>query len=203
MNKKALNKEKIQQAAFRCVARHGFEKTTLEDIAKEVGLNKATLYYYYKNKEDILLDISTAATRQSLESLKSGALAAAGGITAKLRYFLLERALYYLRMVQQMHISAEHLGQVEQRFRSLVSDVHEAELVFLGELLDRAAAEGEIRATDSRMLAQQLIALSEAAKQQAKAEHPGWRLSGAGALEALVAARIDFMLGLIVSALRP
>ena len=33
----------------------GYEKATLEDIANEVGINRATLYYYVGTKEELLV----------------------------------------------------------------------------------------------------------------------------------------------------
>jgi len=39
----------------------GFERTSLTDIAAELEVTKASLYYYVKNKEDILFSISKIA----------------------------------------------------------------------------------------------------------------------------------------------
>lgn len=46
-------REKLLVAAETVFERHGFEKTTLEDLGREAGLNKTSLYYYYPNKEEI------------------------------------------------------------------------------------------------------------------------------------------------------
>ncbi|HWI43224.1 MAG TPA: mycofactocin system transcriptional regulator [Nocardioides sp.] len=43
----------IEQAAFRLFARDGFDPTTLEDIAEEVGVARRTLTRYYRSKNDI------------------------------------------------------------------------------------------------------------------------------------------------------
>lgn len=43
----------IEQAAFRLFAEHGFEATTLDDIAEEVGVGRRTLARYYPSKNDI------------------------------------------------------------------------------------------------------------------------------------------------------
>ena len=50
-------KREIIKAASQCFAHYGYDKTTLEDIGKLVGLNKASLYYYYKNKDSIFSDV--------------------------------------------------------------------------------------------------------------------------------------------------
>lgn len=43
----------IEQAAFALFEKHGFEGTTLEAIAREVGVGKRTIFRYYPSKNDI------------------------------------------------------------------------------------------------------------------------------------------------------
>jgi AcrR family transcriptional regulator len=200
MTKKAQTKEKIRQAAHQCVARFGFEKTTLDDIAKEVGLNKASLYYYYKNKEDIFLEITTDATRQFLETLKTSTLAVNGGIEAQVRHFLVERSAYYLKMAADIHISEETLRQVEHLFYEQIRDVEVQERAFLASLLDAAITAGHLRPTDAERLAQTLIHLSESVKKAVKEAQPDLRQTES-VLEK-VAENVDFMLGIIFGGLR-
>src|SRR5213596_2250477 len=49
----ATSHAEIEQTAFRLFARHGFEATTLDAIADEVGVSRRTLFRYYASKNDI------------------------------------------------------------------------------------------------------------------------------------------------------
>lgn len=49
----ATTHAEIEQAAFRLFARHGFDATTLDAIATEVGVGRRTLFRYYSSKNDI------------------------------------------------------------------------------------------------------------------------------------------------------
>jgi AcrR family transcriptional regulator len=60
-------KEDILNGARELFERFGFKKTTMEDIARQVGKSKSALYYYYKTKEEIfeaviLRDIEASQT---------------------------------------------------------------------------------------------------------------------------------------------
>ena len=46
-------REEILNGARELFQRFGFKKTTMEDIARQIGKSKSALYYYYKTKEDI------------------------------------------------------------------------------------------------------------------------------------------------------
>ena len=50
-------KEYILNIAQNIFARFGIKKTTMEEIAKMARMGKATLYYYFKSKEDIFAEV--------------------------------------------------------------------------------------------------------------------------------------------------
>ena len=52
--KAAKKKEDILRSASSVISRQGFHKTTMEDIAAELLMTKGSLYYYFKNKEELL-----------------------------------------------------------------------------------------------------------------------------------------------------
>lgn len=45
--------DQIADAALRRFARYGYRRSSMDDIAKEAGLAKATLYLHFKSKDDI------------------------------------------------------------------------------------------------------------------------------------------------------
>jgi AcrR family transcriptional regulator len=49
--------EGILSAAKRVFSRKGYEATTVEDIALEAGFGKASLYFYFKRKEEVFLSL--------------------------------------------------------------------------------------------------------------------------------------------------
>ena len=53
-----LTKEKIFSVTEEIIMRKGVQKTTLSDIAKQLGVTHAAFYKHYKNKEDLLQQLA-------------------------------------------------------------------------------------------------------------------------------------------------
>lgn len=54
---KIESKETIRKAALDIIAYEGIDKLTMSSLAKDSGITKATLYYWYESKEAIIEDI--------------------------------------------------------------------------------------------------------------------------------------------------
>jgi AcrR family transcriptional regulator len=48
-------RERILDVAQELFTHHGYDKTSLRDIAERLGITKAALYYYFERKEDMLI----------------------------------------------------------------------------------------------------------------------------------------------------
>ena len=60
-------REQIILTASRLFRRKGYHATTLDDIGRAVKKNKAGLYYYFQNKNEILYEIAFSSMKQLLE----------------------------------------------------------------------------------------------------------------------------------------
>jgi AcrR family transcriptional regulator len=49
------SRERLLEAAYACVARYGLAKTTMEDVGREAGLSRATVYRYFPQGKDQLV----------------------------------------------------------------------------------------------------------------------------------------------------
>ena len=52
--KKRKTRAAIMQAAVKLFSEKGFEKTSIEELAREAGIGKGTVYSYFQTKSDIL-----------------------------------------------------------------------------------------------------------------------------------------------------
>src|SRR5271167_2789888 len=54
---------RILAAAERCIDRHGIRKTTMDDIASEVRLSRPSVYRYFADRDDLLIELITRHAR--------------------------------------------------------------------------------------------------------------------------------------------
>lgn len=50
-------KETIVQTALRLFLQNGYEKTSMNDIAREVGITKPAIYHHFKNKDELFHEV--------------------------------------------------------------------------------------------------------------------------------------------------
>ncbi|OCB57229.1 TetR family transcriptional regulator [Mycobacterium vulneris] len=134
--------EKLYSATDLIAAR-GLEKTKIEDIAKSSGVPKATLYYYFKGKDDILAFLF----RDSLDALARDVAAAADG-PGRGRDRL--AAVIHAQVAHTMHRPATAqalVGDLSRAIRlpELASAVQEAFYEPIARVLHAGAADGSLR----------------------------------------------------------
>src|ERR1700753_838876 len=59
-------RDRILAAAERCIDRHGIRKTTMDDVAREVGLSRPSVYRYFADRDDLLIELITRHARALL-----------------------------------------------------------------------------------------------------------------------------------------
>ncbi|MBX9785089.1 MAG: TetR/AcrR family transcriptional regulator [Chitinophagaceae bacterium] len=163
MTKKEMVKQKIGAGAMQCFSRYGLEKTTLDDIAKTIGLNKASLYYYYKNKEDIFLEAALNEGQQFIATLQQKVLLKKG-VEARVQFYLQERVQYYMHVLNKNKVTTDTLQKILPRFFELYDDVMKEEIKFVTLLIKEGIKAGNIVKTDAEKLSSSLINISDALK---------------------------------------
>ena len=64
-------RQAVLQAAAQLFNERGFHATSLDDIAARLGVSKPTLYYYVKNKDEILLQCVSQGLAMTLEGIEA------------------------------------------------------------------------------------------------------------------------------------
>ncbi|GAA0546692.1 TetR/AcrR family transcriptional regulator [Chitinophaga japonensis] len=67
-------KRLIMEAAMRMFVEEGYEKTSIRNIADKIEYSPATIYLYYKDKDDLLYDVQGQAFEQLLRTFREKAV---------------------------------------------------------------------------------------------------------------------------------
>lgn len=77
----------VLDAAARVFHEKGYDATTIQDIADEVGILKGSVYYYISSKEDVLFEVLEEVHQAAIQAVKE-AVDAADGPLEKIRAFV-------------------------------------------------------------------------------------------------------------------
>lgn len=61
VNKRSLKENQIIDAAEIVFSKQGYDNTKMEDIAREIGVSKGTVYFYFSSKENLYMAITYRA----------------------------------------------------------------------------------------------------------------------------------------------
>jgi len=68
-----IKKEKILEAAYQRFLHYGYSKTTMNEIAGDLSMSKALLYYYFPDKSQLYIDVMRRVADDYLKMLSGRA----------------------------------------------------------------------------------------------------------------------------------
>lgn len=80
-------KTQILTSAIKIFGEKGFQNATIAEIAKDAGVGDATIYEYFKNKEDLMLAIPVEFTKELIPQINDHMMGIKGALN-KLRKFI-------------------------------------------------------------------------------------------------------------------
>ncbi len=88
--KKAVTRKAITEAAVKLFSEKGFEKTSIEDIARAAGIGKATVYGYFATKDEIFMAYCDDEMAESFASLQADSEDGETLVDKLIRFFMLK-----------------------------------------------------------------------------------------------------------------
>lgn len=158
-------KDNIINAASSCFARYGFEKTTMDDIGHAVGLNKASLYYYFNNKEAIFTEVIFQEREKYLKDLRKRTNQEKnrrGQIVA----YMVGRYRFVFEYLNLHNLSSEILMQIRPFFFNLYESVVTIEIDVVKNFIEQGIEDKEFQPCDAKRIATSIITVCDAIKQR-------------------------------------
>jgi len=127
--------QRILDAAISVFAEQGFFQSTIAQIAKEAGVADGTIYLYFKNKDDILVQFYQYKTRQIFERFREAVSKPATAeeklrclIRVHLQEFQKDRNMaivYQAETHQNRTLGTELIKEMSKMYRDIISEVVE------------------------------------------------------------------------------
>src|SRR4030042_3333743 len=87
ITRESEKKKRILSSAIKVFGEKGFQNATIAGIAKDAGIGDATIYEYFKNKEDLLLAVPVEITKELIPNINDHMMGIKGAFN-KLRKFI-------------------------------------------------------------------------------------------------------------------
>ena len=155
-------RESILDATDRLLARYGYTKLTMDDLAREVGIGKGTIYLHFRSKEELVLShIDRIVERVKAEMTT---IAGSGGDPgARLRRMLLARVLIRFDSVQHYTESlSDVLAAIRPTLLARRKRYFEEEAAILAKVLEEGARGGAFALDDAEGAAEALLTATNA-----------------------------------------
>jgi AcrR family transcriptional regulator len=155
-------REAILDAMERLLARFGYKKTTVDDIAREAGIGKGTIYLRFPSKEEVALCSIDRVVERLQSQLKEIACAPLG-VAERLHQMLCMRVLFRFDSVRDYSQSLDDLFEsLRPAYMIRRQRYFEAEREIFAAVLSEGRRQGLLACADARASADTLLLASNA-----------------------------------------
>lgn len=145
----ASQRDRILKAAATCFNQKGYSGTSLKDVSRHLGLTDAALYYYVRNKEELVYQCYLRAAELGRKAMERGV---AEGKTG------LEQAFLYIRYHIEIMVGEEgpvaimsEIPSLKRGHRNEILEVSRRHSAGFEDILRRGIEDGSIAPCNLRM----------------------------------------------------
>ena len=146
----------ILQAARKRFAYYGFSKATMDEIARDVGMGKASLYYYFPTKESLFKAVISNEQDEFLEQAKKF-LTTDISAAEKLHQYVQRRLEYFHELVNLSKLSFHSMYEMKPLFGDLFEGFASRELKIITQILREGNEKSELQVENPQQIADLLL----------------------------------------------
>lgn len=148
----------IRDEAAQLFFLHGFEATTLRQVATGVGIKVGSLYNHIENKEDLLLQIM-GGTMDELMDIQEKELAKCSDIIEKLIVLLSCHIRFHAEHAQVVFIGNSELRSLSPENRAQIISRRREYQLMIQQLIEEAARSGRAHVLDAHLHTFSIVAM--------------------------------------------
>jgi AcrR family transcriptional regulator len=151
-------REKILAAAIELFAEYGYHAATMRDIARVTGIQAASIYYHYANKQALLVEIMETHMRNLNANLERIAQSPAP-VLQRLRDAIANHIRLHTTYKAEFFIIDTEIRALEGENRAAILAMRDAYEAMLQGLLREGMEQGILRQFDVKVASYALIAM--------------------------------------------
>ena len=175
-------RKRIIEQAFEVALRYGYQRMTMDDVAKASGMSRPALYLQFKNKGEIFSAIASEMMERSLVSAQA-ALNGPGTVSERIFTAIKTGILDPMEFLANTAHGAELIDMKHQLAGNVMADWHEKKVAMIAEALE---ASGATKAKDFTGLQLAMMLMDGLDGLKARAKNAKEREDGARALVKLI-----------------
>jgi len=138
MTQEDSTKEKeaiIIEAARKRFAHYGFSKVTMDEIAGDVEMGKASLYYYFPTKEDLFRSVISQELNELQKNIEL-ILNEPNSASGKLKSYVEQRMIFFQKLLNLGTLSVHAYFDTKSMFKKIFIDFAEVEKSLIKKIID-------------------------------------------------------------------
>jgi TetR/AcrR family transcriptional repressor of mexJK operon len=143
-----IKREKILEAAYQRFLHYGYSKTTMNEIAGDLSLSKALLYYYFPDKSQLYIAVMRKLAGEYIENLQTTLNA-----SANLREAFVSQIDIQHNFIVTNYNFFDFFRLNEQNLPDMIweiiTEIHQTEMVLLSAAIKAEVEKGSIKHVDN------------------------------------------------------
>jgi TetR/AcrR family transcriptional repressor of mexJK operon len=143
-----IKREKILEASYQRFLHYGYSKTTMNEIASDLSLSKALLYYYFPDKSQLYVAVMRKLANEYLQSIEN-----------KINSFNDLKQAFVFQVDSQHNFLVTNYNffdffrvneqNLPDAIWQIIGEIHQTELRLLSDVIRQEAIKGLIRQIDN------------------------------------------------------
>ncbi len=158
--------DEIVNAAQELFNSFGFEKTTMTDIAKRLGISKASLYYYFDDKESIIRSLAVKEQQRFVNELQK-IISEANHTLERLLAYAIKRVELLQKSMTLSSTNAITHKSIKSIFSVILTDFWEQEMELISQIFTLGINAHEINEIDISQHAQLYLTILRSLRRNA------------------------------------
>jgi AcrR family transcriptional regulator len=136
--------ESVTRAASELMAARGYHGTSMRDVAKAVGIQMASLYYYHASKQELLVHLMRTTLEDLRRSVEEAMEAAGPDPIDQLDAGLRAHIAFHVRRRDDVIITDSELRALEDENRPMILDLRDQYQNLVRGAIERGVERGEL-----------------------------------------------------------